>query len=139
MRKIKSYFYKCIIFLMKTFRFMKLTDYTYPEIKEQIEKYFKYQNDFEITLIITNINPDFDKNTIDVSIEYPNNEISVYTLLFTNKNIVIQDIILGVKNNLDIHKLSNVVNDTINDLSKEIYGNTKGKLMYINTNRIKRK
>jgi hypothetical protein len=118
---------------------MKLTDYTYPEIKEQIEKYFKYQNDFEITLIITNINPDFDKNTIDVSIEYPNNEISVYTLLFTNKNIVIQDIILGVKNNLDIHKLSNVVNDTINDLSKEIYGNTKGKLMYINTNRIKRK
>jgi hypothetical protein len=118
---------------------MKLTDYTYPEIKEQIEKYFKYQNDFEITLIITNINPDFDKNTIDVSIEYPNNEISVYTLLFTNKNIVIQDIILGVKNNLDIHKLSNVVNDTINDLSKEIYGKTKGKSMYFSETKMKRK
>jgi hypothetical protein len=125
---------------MKKFKLMKLTDFTYPEIKEQIEKYFNYDNDFEISLFIKDINPDFDKNTINISIEYPNNEISSFNLLFTKNEINIYNLSYSTTmTDLNKFQLGNVVNDTINDLSKEIYGKTKGKSMYFSETKMKRK
>lgn len=139
MRKLKFYICKVLFYLCKILG-MSLNQTTFSLIDEQIRTLIS-KNKYNLSITVLSITPDYNTNEIEIKLEYPTQEITTISLLFSSGPITIIDskVNSNTKNKSDFGKIYYIIDNVVDELNftpsekfrdlkrKSFIGKTKGR------------